>query len=158
MTLTGVFPVLSTPFTADNTIDSDALGAEVEWLRGSGVDGLTVAMVSEVLRLSDDERRWLTTRACALAADSTHALPVVISVGTPTVAGSIALAEHAEAAGAAAVMTIPPLGVRLDDAGLIGFFTQILRAVGLPVVVQDASGYVGDPIGLNVYHVLLDEF
>jgi 4-hydroxy-tetrahydrodipicolinate synthase len=57
--LAGVFPVISTPFTATDEIDTEVLRHEVDWLIDSEVDGLTIAMVSEVLRLSESERRTL---------------------------------------------------------------------------------------------------
>ncbi len=156
--LAGVFPVLSTPFTDDDAIDVAALAAEIDWLQGAGVDGLTVAMVSEVLRLTDDERRALTTEVCRLASQTTPALPVVVSVGTPSTGTTVALAQHAEASGAAAVMAIPPLGVALDNAELCGYFMQILDAVSLPLIVQDASGYVGTAIPAGVYVRLHDAY
>ena len=60
--------------------------------------------------------------------------------------------------GATALMAIPPLGVALDDAGLCDYYTQVLDAVTIPVVVQDASGYVGAPIPVGVYVTLLDAY
>jgi dihydrodipicolinate synthase/N-acetylneuraminate lyase len=154
--LAGVFPVLSTPFSDDDAIDLSALATEADWLRRCGVDGLTVAMVSEVLRLTDDERRTLTTHVCRLAAATAPALPVVVSVGTSSTVTTVTLARHAETSGATAVMAIPPLGVALDDAALCDYYSQLLDAVTIPVIVQDASGYVGAAIPVGVYVTLLD--
>ncbi len=153
--LGGVLPVLSTPFTADDAIDEDSLAREVEWLLSCGVDGLTIAMVSEVLRLSDRERRHLTTVVVAAAAGR---VPVVTSVGAESTKQAVALARHALGAGAGAVMAIPPAAVPVPDRQLLGYFRAILDAVDLPVVVQDASGYLGRALSIDLYVTLLDEY
>ena len=39
-----------------------------------------------------------------------------------------------------------------------GYFSHILRSVQIPLIVQDASGYVGRPMPISLYARLLDEF
>ncbi|NIP95388.1 MAG: dihydrodipicolinate synthase family protein, partial [Akkermansiaceae bacterium] len=65
--LAGVFPVFQTPFHEDESIDYDTLAIEVEWLFGRGAAGIVMAMVSETLRLSSEERDELASRVCELA-------------------------------------------------------------------------------------------
>src|SRR2546427_2733821 len=60
----GVLPVLQTPYHADETIDLATLEKEVAWLYDCGADGIVMAMVSEVLRLSSAEREELAEAAC----------------------------------------------------------------------------------------------
>src|SRR5438128_8651370 len=62
--LAGVLPVFQTPYHDDETIDLDTLRHEIEWLYDCGADGIVMAMVSEVLRLSSEERRALAELAC----------------------------------------------------------------------------------------------
>ena len=57
-----------------------------------------------------------------------------------------------------AVMGIPPFSAGFPDAEVLEYFRQIARAVEIPVIVQDASSYVGQPIDLSVYTQLIDEF
>ena len=75
---TGVFPVFQTPFLEDESIDFETLDKEISWLYDNGVQGIVMAMVSEVLRLSSEERDSLTSNACRLG--SKRGL-VIISVG-----------------------------------------------------------------------------
>jgi 4-hydroxy-tetrahydrodipicolinate synthase len=150
--LTGVFPVIQTPFRDDDSVDDGVLGTEIDWVFEQGVDGIVVAMVSEVLRLSDTERRELGARCCELARD--HG-PVVVSVGAESTAVAVSLARHAESVGAAAVMAIPPTIVALGDDELRGYYRALLDAIDLPVIVQDASGYVGRPMSIAVQAELL---
>jgi len=145
--LGGVLPVLQTPFSDDDTVDEAALKDEIDWVLDCGVDGVTLAMVSEVLRLDDRERRDLASRVCALTAGRGL---VVVSVGAESTAVAVRLALHAEKVGADAVMAIPPLSVHVEGAALEQYYEEILAAVGIPVVVQDASSYVGGTIAIDL--------
>lgn len=154
-TLGGVLPVISTPFDARDDVDENLLVKEVDWLVSSGVDGVTIGMVSEVLRLSDCERRAVTTTVVAAAAGR---VPVVTSVGAESTKAALALAEHAQQAGAAAVMAIPPVGVSLTDEEILEYYRALLDHTTVPVIVQDASGYLGRPLSLSLYVELLDAY
>src|SRR4029079_15179703 len=61
--LAGVLPVFQTPFHTDESIDWDVLQREIDWLYERGADGIVMAMVSETLRLSSEERRAGAERA-----------------------------------------------------------------------------------------------
>jgi 2-keto-3-deoxy-L-arabinonate dehydratase len=63
--LHGVLPVLQTPFTADLQIDRATLKREIDWAFELGGDGVVVAMVSEILRLGNQQRRELAALLCA---------------------------------------------------------------------------------------------
>ena len=152
-TLHGVIPVFQTPYHADESIDFATLEREIDWLFDCGADGISMAMVSEILRLSTDERRALAEAACRLAK---RRGAVVISVGAESGKLAKEFARHAEQAGADALMAIPPVTTALDEDELLKYFTRILDATRLPLIVQDASGYVGRPMPLSLYKRLLD--
>lgn len=153
--LTGVLPVFQTPFRADETIDFDTLSREISWLYDCGSDGIVMAMVSEVLRLSSDERMKLAEAACRLGRDRGV---VVISVGAESAKIAEENSRHAERVGADAVMAIPPVSVAVGEVELRKYYERIIRATKLPVIVQDASGYVGRPMSITMQADLLKEF
>ena len=155
MTLAGVIPVFQTPYHDDESIDFGALKHEIEWLFASGADGIAMAMVSEILRLSTHERRDLAEAACQAARGRGS---VVISVGAESTRLAEDFAKHAEQSGANALMAIPPIATALDERELWQYFSHILRSVQIPLIVQDASGYVGRPMPISLYARLLDEF
>ena len=150
--LAGVFPVFQTPFDDNDEIDAAALAAEIEWVYACGVDGIVLAMVSEVLRLSTDERRRLAELSCSLGLP--HG-PVIVSVGAESTKVAVDLARHAESAGVSAVMAIPPISVGVPDSELSAYYEALLAAIDIPVVVQDASGYVGRPMSIGMQADLL---
>jgi 2-keto-3-deoxy-L-arabinonate dehydratase len=153
--LHGVLPVLQTPFSPDGRIDADVLQREIDWAFEVGADGVVVAMVSEILRLGHKERRELATLVCESAAGRGLS---VISVGAESTAEAIVFAQHAEGLGASAVMAIPPVATSLGGDWTREYFSEIARNISIPLIVQDASSYVGASIDLSVYLKLLEEF
>jgi len=154
-TIGGVLPVLQMPFHEDEAIDWDTLGHEIDWLFAGGADGIVFAMVSEILRLSGEEREKVAAFACERAAGRG---PVVVSVGAEASCLAETFARHAEACGAHALMAIPPVSTGATEAELGSYYRRILESVSLPVIVQDASGYVGRPMSIAFQAGLLDEF
>ena len=68
---------------------------------------------------------------------------VTMSVGAETSREAARYAEAAEKAGADAVMAIPPVATPLSADGKIAYYRTIHDALSIPLVVQDASGYMG---------------
>ena len=153
--LHGVLPVLHTPFHNDGSIDRSTLEREIDWALQTGAEGVVIAMVSEVLRLGYHARKELATLVCAAVQGRGF---TVISVGAESIREALDFATHAEGLGASAVMAIPPVATSLNGAKTSEYFAAIARGISIPLVVQDASSYVGAAIDLSVYLKLLEEF
>ena len=97
----GVYPVIQTPLDEHDQIDEVVFEAEINWLIKSGVKGLVLAMVSEVMRFSAAERRnqWQIVLRIL-----DGRLPLIVSVGGESTAIAIQLAKAAESDGASALM------------------------------------------------------
>ncbi len=154
--LSGVLPVLSVPFSADWEIDRGALAAEIDWLLALGCDGVVIGMVSEILRLDRRDREELAE----IVVDATAGRgPVIVAASAESTRSACALARHAARIGADAVMTNAPLLSSAPPEALVAHFTAVAEAAGeLPLVVQDASGYVGEPLPLDAMVRLLNAF
>jgi 4-hydroxy-tetrahydrodipicolinate synthase len=153
--LGGVLPVFQTPYHADETIDYETLEREIAWLYDRGSSGVVMAMVSEVLRLSSEEREQLAAAACRFGRDRGQ---VVISVGAESAIVAERYARQAADAGAHAVMAVPPVSIAPLAGDVMRYYERIIRAIPLPVIVQDASGYVGRPMPVELLAGLLREF
>jgi len=153
--LAGVLSVFQTPFNEDESIDFATLEREIAWLHDEGVDGIVMAMVSETLRLSSDERERLAEAACKLGGERGV---VVISVGAESSVVAERYARHAERAGADAVMAIPPVSMAVGEDELARYYERILAAISIPLIVQDASGYVGRPMSIGLQARLLGRY
>ena len=154
--LHGVLPVLQTPFTDRGDIDYETLATEAAWLLELGADGLVVGMVSEVLRLSETERNALCSFLGDFAAGAnTH---FVMSVGAESTRMAIENGLRAQDAGATEVMAISPIAVALSEGEVFGYYKAIIGALTIPLIVQDASGYVGTPLSVPMMARLRTEF
>ncbi len=153
--LSGVLPIIQTPFDDQGRIDWEVLKSEVDWAFSIGIHGFGTGMVSEVRSLSQQERGEYVRKLVEYA---NRRGPVFMAVTADHQEDSFRLAIDAAAAGCDAVMAAPPLKETLDSDGLYGYFSRLADKVELPIIVQDASGYLGRPIPHSVYLKLLEKF
>jgi 4-hydroxy-tetrahydrodipicolinate synthase len=138
----GVLPALITPFTHDGSaIDADALAANVDRLIGSGVGGLVPGgSTGEFTTLTHGERRELVETTVEAAAGR---VPVVAGTGALSTRETIELSVHAEEAGAAAVMIVPPFYDALSWRELLAHYEAVADAIAIPMMyynLPSASG------------------
>jgi 4-hydroxy-tetrahydrodipicolinate synthase len=138
----GVLPALITPFTDDGAaIDTDALAANVDRLVGAGVGGLVPGgSTGEFTTLTNAERRRLIEVTVEAAAGR---VPVVAGTGALTTRETVELSVHAERAGAAAVMIVPPFYDALSWRELVAHYRAVADAIGIPIMyynLPSASG------------------
>lgn len=145
-TIQGVLPVVHMPYNTDLSIDYGALETQVDWLFATGAQGFCLALVSDLLRLSAQERLELPARLVGFARGRG---PVIISTGAESTLQAQTFARAAQEGGAAAVMAIPPLSRALSEDQLRAYFEGILEAVEIPLIVQDASSYVGKAMSID---------
>src|SRR5215207_3194250 len=138
----GVLPALITPFTEDGSaIDDGALAAIVDRLIDAGVAGLVPGgSTGEFTTLSHTERRRLVEATVEAAAGR---VPVVAGTGALSTRETVELSVHAEQAGAAAVMIVPPFYDALSWRELRAHYTAVAEAIGIPIMyynLPSASG------------------
>jgi dihydrodipicolinate synthase/N-acetylneuraminate lyase len=124
-------------------LDEDAFLPYVDFLAAGGLDGLlALGTTGEGLLFRPEERR----RALELFVEAAGGrLQVAAHCGAQTTADTVALAEHAAGAGAAAVAVIGPPYFQLDERSLLDHFLAAAAACEpLPFYVYEferASGY-----------------
>jgi 4-hydroxy-tetrahydrodipicolinate synthase len=138
----GVLPALITPFTEEGAaIDTGALRAIVDRLVGAGVGGLVPGgSTGEFTTLTHGERRELVEVTVEAAAGR---VPVVAGTGALSTRETVELSVHAERAGAAAVMIVPPFYDALSWRELLAHYTAVADAIGIPIMyynLPSASG------------------
>lgn len=151
--LRGVLAIAHAPFTDADEIDAPAFKRAVDWAFAVGADGIGTGMVTETFKLTHTERMALPKLLVEAAAGRG---PVFVAVGAESTKQALAFARAAERDGCAAVMAVPPLTGRLSEAHMIAHFRALADGVEIPVIVQDASGYVGQSIPIPVCVKLLE--
>ena len=103
--LRGVWNIVPTPFLPDGSLDTASIPTLVDFVRATGVDGLTIlGVLGEAARLGDDERATVLRTAIDAAAGG---IPVCVGVSHASTDRAIAYAREAEAAGAHSVDARP---------------------------------------------------
>jgi len=154
--LYGVIPVLSTPMDANGSLDLKILEKEIRWVKSHKIHSIATGMVSEILRMDKEERKTLTQSVCDIAKELS--MNAVVSCGQESTRATISLVHHAEKVGATAVMINPPISTKLSSQETYQFFRDIFIDSTISIIVQDASGYVGNAIDINILKTLLNEF
>jgi 4-hydroxy-tetrahydrodipicolinate synthase len=139
--LSGVFPVLITPFSADGSIDPSALQKLVDFVVEAGADGLVYpGMASEVETLSPDERLIMVN---ALGACLAGRLPFIVGASDGDPMKAAARAEEGRAVGARAAMIMAPSANGADVAKHIAFYSAVAALTTLPIMLQNAPQPMG---------------
>jgi dihydrodipicolinate synthase/N-acetylneuraminate lyase len=139
----GIFPILLTPFDDDGRIDEDSLRSEVEFNLAAGVHGLGLALGSEFLKMTEEERQHVTKIVVEQVRGS---VPVVVNTGAQSNVVAALYSKQAEELGASAVMCMPP-SMGVSGSEMRSYFKAISDAVRVPVWIQDTT-YVTVPAGV----------
>jgi dihydrodipicolinate synthase/N-acetylneuraminate lyase len=136
--LRGLYPIVATPFTENDKLDTELLVAEVKWLNRGRVAGMIwPVFASSWSTLSDAER--IEGAETILAAGKGGKTAIAIAVqnmawDTPT---SVRYAKHAAVHGADAIVSIPPNnGWNVSDQAILDYYKTIGAATDLPLIVQ----------------------
>ncbi len=143
----GIHAALCTPFTADAAaVDHKRLRALVDDQIAAGVHGLVVCgSTGEFPALSGTERRAVTQTVCKAA---TGRVPVTVGVGAMSTVEAVALAQHANGAGADAVMLVGPYYEPPSEDEIYDYTVAVAEDGGLPVLLYNnpaGTGYSLSP-------------
>ncbi len=130
-----------TPFRVDHKVDYDLYSKVIEFHLANGADSLALPMhAGESVSLSDEERKQLLEFALKQVK---RRVPVIAHVSQSGTGMAVALARHAETAGAAAVVSAVPYYWTPPPAMLLEHFTQVGGAIRLPFFVFNSPEEMG---------------
>ena len=134
--LSGVYPIATTPFHSDGSVDFDSQDRLIDYLLDQGAHGLGLfGNASEGYTLSASERIELMRR---IAKRVNGRVPLVASSGHTGTDAAVELSKEMEDLGADCLMVLPPYFLKTDGDGLLHYFNAISNAVNIPIMVQDA--------------------
>src|SRR5215475_2559510 len=130
----GSFTALVTPFKGD-AVDQGAFRELVEWQIAEGTNGLVpVGTTGESPTLSHDEHKQVVEWCIDQAKGR---VPVVAGAGSNSTREAIELAQHAEEAGADAVLVVTPYYNKPTQEGMYQHFKAINDAIGIPIIIYN---------------------
>ncbi len=132
--LTGVYNILSTPFSPDGALDLDSLRRLTEATVQAGVDGITILGVAgEAQKLNTSERETVIRTVMEIAGPH---IPIIVGTSQDGTDLTIEASRLAVDLGAAGLMIAPPAFLQ-PGPGLTEHFRRIAEAVEAPIILQD---------------------
>jgi 4-hydroxy-tetrahydrodipicolinate synthase len=153
--LSGVVPIIPTPFTEKEDIDEQALRALVDFAVACGVGAACLpAYASEFYKLTDDEK----LRVVSIAVEQADGrIQIVAQCNHPALKVAARLAEANVKAGADVVSLAVPRVFGLPDKDLKEYLSAFMHTVpDTPVLVQDFNPG-GATIGAPFIKELMEE-
>jgi len=150
--LKGAIAAAVTPLR-DERLDAAAVPPYVDFLAGHGVDGvLALGTTGEGVMFAPRQRMEIAEAFLAAAAGR---IEVAVHVGAQTTRDTVALAEHAAGAGAAAVAVIAPPYFALDEDELLAHFVAAAAACApVPFYLYEFEARSGYAIPVAVVELL----
>ncbi|MGZ6243858.1 MAG: dihydrodipicolinate synthase family protein, partial [Candidatus Binataceae bacterium] len=119
-----------------------------------GCDGLVVAAAAgEPFALSLAERRALLETAVSVTRER---VPIVAATGAGSLADTLALTEHANDAGADALLVLPPPFAKPPQRGVLEYFLTVARAANLPMLAYQIPSRTGSAITLDTCEAMVN--
>jgi 4-hydroxy-tetrahydrodipicolinate synthase len=143
MRFEGTYTALVTPFRDEpgQPIDWDALDAIVDAQVAGGVAGLVpCGTTGESPTLSHEEHGQVIERTVKRAKGRVQ---VIAGTGSNSTREALEMSQHAERAGADAVMLVVPYYNKPSQEGLYRHFVEVARSVRVPVVVYNIPARSG---------------
>jgi 1-pyrroline-4-hydroxy-2-carboxylate deaminase len=145
----GVYPALTTKFTAGDALDLPLFLKNLEAQVAAGVDGIVLGgTLGEASVLTKHEKETLVRFAVEkLSAKK----PVILNIAEGSTATALEQARLAEEWGASGIMLLPPMRYSSDHRETVLYFKTIADATRLPIMIYN------NPVDYKV-EVTLDMF
>ena len=151
----GVFPAVTTQFTANQALDIDATLRHFEILIEGGVHGLIVlGTVGENCSVEFGEKLELIK---ATLAHIDGRVPVLAGVAEYTTSLACRFSEAAENAGVDGLMLLPAMVYKSDPRETIAHFRSVAASVDLPIMCYNNPVSYGVDITPEMFDELGDE-
>jgi len=151
----GVFPAITTPFTADGAVDEAFLRTHVTWLLDAGCRGVVaLGSLGEGATLTATEK----VRILEVCRDVTKGrVPLVASVSGLSTAECVGLAKEAARVGCDGLMVLPPYVYLGDWREVEAHFSAVLSATSLSCMLYNNPIAYGTDLSAEDVKTLADK-
>lgn len=145
----GVFPALTTKFTADDKLDFGLFEKNLKAQLDAGVEGVILGgTLGEASVLTNEEKFDLVKFTVEKTAGK---VPVVMNIAEGSTREAVKLATEAMKCGAKGLMILPPMRYKSDHRETVTYFKTVADATELPMMIYN------NPVDYKV-EVTLDMF
>ena len=145
----GVFPALTTKFTATDQLDLPLFEKNLQAQLEAGVNGVVLGgTLGEASVLTTAEKEELIKFAVEKCAGK---VPVVLIIAEGSTKEALQQAEYAKAWGAKGIMMLPPMRYKSDHRETVTYFKTVADSTDLPIMIYN------NPVDYKI-EVTLDMF
>ncbi len=145
----GVFPALTTKFTADDQLDLPFFEKNLEEQLAAGVNGVILGgTLGEASVLTTEEKETLVKFTVQKVAGK---VPVIINIAEGSTREAIQQAKYAKDWGAQGIMMLPPMRYKSDHRETVAYFKAVADSTDLPIMIYN------NPVDYKI-EVTLDMF
>ena len=131
----GVFPALTTKFTAKDELDLKLFGKNLDFQVASGVDGIILGgSLGEASVLTLEEKERLVKFAVEAVQGK---IPVILNIAEGSTKEALAQADYAGKWGAQGLMALPPMRYSADHRETVTWFKTIAGSTELPIMIYN---------------------
>ena len=145
----GVFPALTTKFTADDQLDLPLFEKNLQAQLNAGVHGIVLGgTLGEASVLTTAEKEQLVKFAVEKCAGK---VPVILNIAEGSTREALQQAVNAKTWGAQGLMMLPPMRYKSDHRETVTYFKTVADSTDLPIMIYN------NPVDYKI-EVTLDMF
>lgn len=155
MKFKGIICPMLTPFKKDGSIDYDATGMLIEYLKGIGISGLFPLGSTGVFPfLRTDERK----KYLEYVVEHSLGLPVLAGIGSSSTEQSIELALHAKQIGVTTLVLMPPYYITAGQDEIFKHFSTVIQKSHKEIFIYNIPQLTGVRIEPDTIRKIKESF
>ncbi|HTI90043.1 MAG TPA: dihydrodipicolinate synthase family protein [Puia sp.] len=150
----GVFPALTTKFTAKDELDLKLFEKNLQFQLASGVDGVILGgSLGEASVLTVEEKEKLVK----FAVESVEGkVPVILNIAEGSTREALQQAAYAKAWGAEGLMMLPPMRYKADERETVTYFKTVADSTDLPIMIYNNPYDYKIEVTLDMFEQLIE--
>ncbi len=154
ITWKGVFPAVTTKFTADDQLDFKTFEKNLDAQLAAGVHGIIIGgTLGESSVLSPAEKVELLNFTLQKVDGR---VPVVLNIAEGATRDSIKIAEAAQRSGISGLMLLPPMRYKSDHKETVTYFKSVAQATDLQIMIYNNPVDYKVDVTLDMFEELVD--
>ena len=150
----GVFPALTTKFTAEDTLDLALFGTNLDAQLDAGIHGVIIGgSLGEASTLTLAEKEALLKFSVERAGAR---IPVLLNIAEGSTAEAVKQARLAREWGAKGLMLLPPMRYKSDPRETVTFFKTVASSTDLPVMIYNNPVDYKIEVTLDMFEELIE--
>ncbi len=154
MKWTGVFPAVTTNFTADEELDLATYRLNIIAQVKAGVSGVILGgTLGEASTLTNDEKLVLLDNALD---EVSGRIPVIVNIAEQTTKSAVELVRTLESKDVSGIMLLPPMRYAADSRETMTYFKAVATATSLPIMIYNNPVDYKVPVTIEMFEELLE--